>query len=65
MKSKTPKNQNKSKMNTGRTRMKNDRMIRKIFRKITNSNTRSGVVITMISSRFLIWILVFTFGCIL
>ena len=51
-------------MNTGRTRMNNDRMIREILRKITNSNTRSGVVVTMISLRFLIWILVFTFGCI-
>ena len=36
--------------------MDNDRMIREISRKITNLNTRSRAVVTIISSRFLIWI---------
>ena len=39
-------------------------MIREIFRKITNSKyKRSGIAATMISLRFLLWILVFTLCC--
>jgi len=53
-------------MNTGGTRMENEKMIREIFRMITNSKyERSGLVVTMISLRFLIWILIFTFCCII
>ena len=41
--------QNRVKVNTERIEMGNDRMIREISRKITNLNTRSRVVVTIIS----------------
>ena len=52
-------------MNTGETRIDNERMIKwNIYERLPTQNTkRSGVAVTVTSSRFLLWILVFTFCC--
>ena len=62
---KASKNQNRVKMNTGRTRMDNENRIRRnIHEGLPTQNTKvQGVAVTVTSSRFLLQILSFILRC--